>query len=390
MARKESIMDVEPSSHAAVVIIIILLLHFQVLFIDPSLWTQFPKRRGDERFSLLENSTDFGHGRITTTQTGSVKSVKHSSRHLYVFSCYNISTSFCCILISLIAATGRKAQLAQNLITAASDAVHSPSLSVLSVDMGVRNLSLCRLHAQKLLAEVQVKDWIRLDIEKDYRPKVWPEEVSSFDPDRLAQISWNLVQNKFIESTKSLPDVVLIERQRFRSASSSSILEWTVRVNMLENMLHAVLYATAQQKRNNRSQILSINPKRVLLFWKQEIEQGRLIVPGISETNKERNTYKETKNLKIQIAKSILQRSHEFSFRESSFDARDQIYSGKGKNDDLADSFLQGQAWIQWQRNRRTLNQILEGESANDAKLDPQTILQRFDYPISTSKDISA
>lgn len=256
-------------------------------------------------------------------------------------------------------ATGTKSFLAESLVATANRIETRPPFTVLSVDMGVRNLSLCHFEVPENLREAQVTGWSRLDIEKEFRPKTWPESVSSFDPDRLAQITHDLVQERFYtHDTKKLPDVILIERQRFRSGSSTAILEWTVRVNMLENMLHAVLYASSRQN-NLDSNIMSVNAKRILSYWKEEVNMSKIKVP---EANDSLRTYKKTKDLKTKIATSVIQSSPSSMFSSAAILTRDQVLSAKGKNDDLADSLLQGLAWLQWQNNRKTLKDLLAGQ----------------------------
>lgn len=275
------------------------------------------------------------------------------------------------ILIIHLASVGTKSLLVENLLSVANEDARKPPFSVLSVDMGVRNLALCQFQIPKTGSRIEISNWTRLDIEKEFRPASWPESLSSFDPERLAQITYDLVQSKFLNaSTKPLPDVVLIERQRFRSGSSAAILEWTVRVNMLENMLHAILYANSQQDSITKFSIYGVQPKRVLTYWRQEVDQDRIQVADRSDSN-----YKETKELKTQIATSVIKNSDRFNFSPASSVARDQLLGGKGKNDDIADAFLQGMAWTEWQKNRKTLHEILEsnsypGNSSSDDLLD--------------------
>lgn len=276
------------------------------------------------------------------------------------------------------APVGTKPQLASSLLIAAKECLQKPSLSILSVDMGVRNLSVCQLEFMKSSQSVKVLDWSRLDIERDFRPTSWPASVSSFDPDRLAQIAFGLVRSKFTyPNSNILPDVILIERQRFRSTSSTSILEWTIRVNMLENMLHAALYAVSQQSENGNSWICSINPKRVISYWKQEVDLERLGGLVNNSSSKDKGRYKETKELKTHMASALLREStSSLAFNAMSSLARDQVLSGKGKNDDLADSFLQGHAWIRWQQNRQSLQEILVSKKATSDL--SQIILESF------------
>lgn len=253
-------------------------------------------------------------------------------------------------------------------------------LSILSVDMGVRNLSVCRIDT--VHDQLNVSDWARLDIEERYRPKSWLDTESSFEPNRLAEITWNLVQGLFIqaEGTRRLPDVVLIERQRFRSASSSSILEWTIRVNMLESMLHSALFAMARDQfmsKGTSCQIHSINPKQVISYWKQIVDE-EILTP--EKTTKKGTKYKESKDAKVQIAKHLIELAppHLSFATDQSSATRDMFLTKKGKNDDLADSFLQGRAWIEWQRNRLGLGKLLlQKELPDQFFKDPKSLFLR-------------
>lgn len=284
-----------------------------------------------------------------------------------------------------------------------------------SVDMGVRNLSLVNLHSSflgvsgttesklKTSGQIGISQWKRLDVEKGFRPDAWTPDISSFDVERLATIAHALVQREFFlpridgssgeeAGQRALtppaywPDVILIERQRFRSGSSTSILEWTIRVNMLENMLHAILHTLAPP---GTVVVASVNPKAVLAYW--------TLRTGATRSAK---GYKETKAFKTQLAAAILNSPGPKSqatqglngsseskmplinnlsglkletaprgFNLLDDDSRDVariLGAAKVKDDDLADSFLQGLAWLEWMHGRQRLAAAIRAQDNSD------------------------
>ncbi|KAL2265252.1 hypothetical protein VTJ83DRAFT_6352 [Remersonia thermophila] len=71
-------------------------------------------------------------------------------------------------------------------------------------------------------------------------------EESDFSPVSLAASTLGLVTSRLLPLR---PTHVLIERQRFRTAGAAAVLEWTVRVNSLEAMLHAAFAALNRESR---------------------------------------------------------------------------------------------------------------------------------------------
>lgn len=178
-----------------------------------------------------------------------------------------------------------------------------PSARVLSVDMGVKNLAFCLLHVHQKqqtpgatfggnpgpdsVAPVHLLDWKRLDLsspimrrtlneanhklpgagdipEKDL--EATQEQTNVYAPSQLSKVAYNLAS----ELIKYQPDVILIERQRFRSGGAPAIQEWTVRVNMLESMLWASLetmkhgYGTVPV---TFPDVVETSPSRVGSYW---------------------------------------------------------------------------------------------------------------------------
>ncbi|KAI9671745.1 MAG: hypothetical protein M1831_003273 [Alyxoria varia] len=248
--------------------------------------------------------------------------------------------------------------------------------------------------------------------------KVQSKEVpkESFEPASLASAAYRLIAHTILPQR---PSHILIERQRYRSSGSSAILEWTVRVNMLEGMLHTVLETLKQSSLQKQSpckgdqserindalshytspQVHSVSPKRVANFWTGAMSDKRSS-PAQTETGtKKVATSKIEKEAKIAIAETWLQGNEHFKplqcgsaegneMRDAFLVAREPrksrtrrktrsmskeinesdealnsidsptrsaVASLGGKLDDLADSLLQGMAWVQWEANRQKI-----------------------------------
>ena len=212
---------------------------------------------------------------------------------------------------------------------------------ILSIDMGIRNLALCHFQPPPSSSvPVKITGWERLAVCERPDPSS-PTDSESFAPIDLAAKAYTLIKQSL---EKYDPHTILIERQRYRSSGGTSILEWTLRVNMLEAMFHAVLYSLSEQRVHPNFVVHSVSPRSVTQFWLADIE--------------EKLNSRQTKLAKIEVAKDIIAgKRMPIEFLEKSnevakgFSVRS---SGEKKLDDLADSLLQGLAWLQWDTNRKT------------------------------------
>lgn len=185
----------------------------------------------------------------------------------------------------------------------------SRRVSLLSIDMGIRNLAFAHITIDPLeRADAKgishqspvLQTWNRLDVsalghdeqshdlhlssrfgtsssscqEKESTEETSLEQESNvFAPENFARRAYSLLISMI---TTFKPTHILIERQRFRSAGGSAVQEWTLRVGMFESMLYAILH-TLQQEQLKRSlktnvefrevHIEGVDPKRVLRYW---------------------------------------------------------------------------------------------------------------------------
>ncbi len=253
--------------------------------------------------------------------------------------------------------------------------------NIVSIDMGIRNLAFCRIclppnwgsAAQSTVPIVH--DWARIVVSKRADPESLVDDAKqsapkeAFDPATYARHAYLLVQKLL---STSQPTQILIERQRFRSMGGSAVQEWTLRVNMFEAMLYAV-FETLSEQGSWKGAVHPIGPAKVSRFWLDHAESG-------SET-KSGSKSSKTKAAKIDLVAKWLGDGERFELRgaaaklgqaflqkrkgakrvvvqqdELILNTSDRsVEVEMGKLDDLADCLLQGMAWVQWERNRRTI-----------------------------------
>ncbi|KAK5636570.1 hypothetical protein RRF57_012282 [Xylaria bambusicola] len=308
--------------------------------------------------------------------------------------------------------TGRKAEISARL-TRAVAAPPPTSLAsgpvVLSIDLGIRNLAISLMtptqasssassgpHRRKKAGAASPSDqltgfaarppsitlhhWQRLSLVNAQTTGVNSstiddEEASTeevFSPANIAQLTNGFLQQTVLRMDP-LPTHILIERQRWRSQSSTSILEWTVRVNTLEAMLHASLQAL-RDVGVYKGDVTSVRPESVGKFFlgageegdpardvslnikKAKIEMlGRwlsndsdVIAPGNKLATEMIDAYKE---------RVMGPRRRKTSVKLDKEENGEEKLTLDTKLDDLTDSLMQGMAWLRWQENIAILRQ---------------------------------
>ncbi|OAP56603.1 hypothetical protein AYL99_08715 [Fonsecaea erecta] len=184
----------------------------------------------------------------------------------------------------------------------------------------------------------------------------------SFEPIHYARHAYDLV--KYMLHTYK-PNHILIERQRFRSGSQSAVQEWTLRVGVFEGMLYSVLRTLIEEHKLQLS-IEPMQPPRVNRYWLE----GR---QGLLGSKENKLVGREVKKAKIDLVGQLLgggssdicvgsaaqQTASDFVSRVNQASTRRRAdIPNISKLDDLADSLLQGLAWIQWQNNRRRIETL--------------------------------
>ena len=246
--------------------------------------------------------------------------------------------------------------------------------NVLSIDMGIKNLAYCRLTLPPQATNTSsflkptITEWERVNITK-YDPNVEeqhqdiPKAKAAFEPDVYAAHAYTLLSRIFQSGS---PTHVLIERQRFRSMGGSAVQEWTLRVNMFEAMLYAVLETLKREGRWD-GKVMGISPARVASLWLDPSTRdggGENDLSGAKKSSKKRVTGINSKKLKTQLVREWLRDKEKVNLTGKTTEMRIRAFgllgkktnkSQAGKLDDLADCLLQGMAWLKWEENRRLI-----------------------------------
>jgi len=263
---------------------------------------------------------------------------------------------------------------------------------IISIDMGIRNLAYCQLIVPhwtptanmrsgqpESIGKLIVHEWTRLAIAskrgvKDFED---PKSKEAFDPATYSQYAYDLVTSLLKDQPATRPTHILIERQRFRSMGGSSVQEWTLRVNMFEAMIYAVLKTFSEQLDWNGT-VHPIMPAKVSKFWlgdaqgiseegtgsknaKTKTAKINLVAEWLQENDRTKEKRFELKGQAADLGKAYLRKRHggkKVLAKQAEVGGQHQkaaMLVEIGKLDDLADCLLQGMAWIQWEKNRRLI-----------------------------------
>jgi cruciform cutting endonuclease 1 len=290
-----------------------------------------------------------------------------------------------------ISTSGTKPVLANRLIdeivtiTPSHGSIKSTPNRILSIDMGIRNLAYCILDipsdifSNSKSSLPTVTAWRRIAVSSVPVPPedveyLLPKSKEAFDPQTLSTAAYALLRHSLLPHN---PTHILIERQRFRSMGSPHILEWTIRVNMFESMLYAVLQTLKSEKIWDGT-VIPIAPGKVGPFWLESGQDGGIPSQARAKLRNTKSTKLLNKGAKIDLVKSWLEARGKVTLGTSDAESTARAYLEKwhrlpgraksknvtksdkvgeveamGKLDDLADSLLQSMAWIQWEKNKR-------------------------------------
>ncbi|KAF2635962.1 ribonuclease H-like protein [Massarina eburnea CBS 473.64] len=231
-------------------------------------------------------------------QKQNIISLLHKSTGTTVKTLHHVLRNIGC------ATSGRKDVLQRRILDAAAPRRTATIImpKILSIDMGIKNLAFCVASVKQPspgtgAAMMDIEAWGKLDLTKgalqmnrstdstesalgNISLMPIPEEINGEDKER------DPFELKYFSTTACSianvllsyePDIILIERQRWRSSSSVAIQQWTVRVNSLEAMFWALFTSFKGQTLPNTpkyylKEIESMEPKRVKAYWLDDLE----------------------------------------------------------------------------------------------------------------------
>jgi cruciform cutting endonuclease 1 len=324
-----------------------------------------------------------------------------------------------------VPSAGTKSHIADQL----HESIYRPRLPsgksrILSVDMGIRNLAYCVIDVPSSRhttgKSLHIQSWKRLDLLEKMRLNLAMSQLeepdqsiesnkgeskaaanaimkNSFTPAAMSKVALQVAQ----DFLKYKPDVILIERQRFRSGGGSAIQEWTVRVNTLESMLWACFETMksvqGEKKAGDFPTVYEVAPKRVASFWtgpsEAHLPAADLLTPEYSPADLKVTAVKAKaagagKKEKIAVLRSWLDGTGGVSLgfspetkataaafavglkrrktKSSEGNTTEEAAVGREtKLDDLADCVLQGAAWVRWEENRRSILKALTEQTTS-------------------------
>ncbi|KAL8979985.1 MAG: hypothetical protein Q9205_004811 [Flavoplaca limonia] len=259
---------------------------------------------------------------------------------------------------------------------------------IFSIDMGIRNLAYCQLvlppswlHPSSDISKISttttpvtptLRHWSRIDVSSPSdRQSTKPRLKESFTPAIYAPHAHTFLTTHILPHN---PTHILIERQRFRSMGGSAVQEWTLRVNMFEAMLYAILQ-TYMAEGKWEGEVVPVLPSKVVKYWLDGGEDG--VVEGGVDLGDEKTVKKnekgkrtslgteKSKARKMGIVRDMVQNGSGIELQGQAREMGDLVMGkaegkkradkgkGLGKFDDLADCLLQGLAWVKWEENKR-------------------------------------
>ncbi|KAI8376535.1 ribonuclease H-like domain-containing protein [Radiomyces spectabilis] len=192
--------------------------------------------------------------------------------------------------------------------------------SVLSVDLGYRNLAFVQLTKNNT-----VKAWSRVDL-----------ELPSFHPSVAAPLVREFVKSRLMPLMPST-GAIAVEQQRARSNGSFGVFEVTLRVNCVEAMLWCALHEVTE----GRSMPKEAIPRQIVDgYWKDTLLQFA------SDPSTAKLTGKDKKQAGTRLVEHWLENNHTIHCS----DTLKAQFAQESKKDDLSDCLLQALTWYQWRR----------------------------------------
>ncbi|QLL34180.1 hypothetical protein HG536_0G00370 [Torulaspora globosa] len=258
-------------------------------------------------------------------------------------------------------------------------------VSVLAIDAGIANFAFARFSWASDQKLPLLLDWNKIQLKEKFMPE--NRYTMTLNPRDTSDVIYNLTE--YLTTELPVPDAFTIERQRARSMSSKTILEPILKVNILEQ----VLFSNLENKiRFNQGlpklnyMVASSDPQRMTSYWCSLTPTRKALSQNFPEDSEESklkmNSNRLSKSIKINLVKRLLEGAvgltdeklitltPDWSQRLKSHILGNRKFklwdcaglgpkAGARKDDDLADAFLHGLAWMEWLRAYEEVRNIV-------------------------------
>lgn len=265
--------------------------------------------------------------------------------------------------------------------------LNNGTISILSIDAGISNFAFTRFSWALDQEMPMLLDWKKIQLKDKFLGPTHKE--MSLHPEDTSHVVYGLTE--YLTSELPLPDLFTIERQRARSMSSRTVLEPILKVNILEQVLFSNLRnkARAQSPAEPKYLVTSSDPQRMTSYWCSLTPTKKVLdknfPKGSEEAELKMSSNRLSKSIKIELVKRLLEGAlgfeqhklvnvtpdweqslrkhitgnHKFKLWDCADLGSD---AGVKKDDDLADSFLHGLAWMEWLRAYEEVYKIVMKE----------------------------
>ncbi|KAH3661814.1 hypothetical protein OGAPHI_005992 [Ogataea philodendri] len=247
----------------------------------------------------------------------------------------------------------------------AKPSVHDKPFHLISFDVGLHNFSFCRIKKDPghWTTPPSVVQWYKVDLHKYTGIK-----DKTFTPLNYYAIIKNVV-DRLIYTEKESPDVVIVERQRFRSfGGARTVVETVLKSNVLEMILIASVLNLG------KSELINQSPRNMVQYWApggiKKDQRIHLVIGWVekllrNETDSVPFRFGPCFDLKNlpKVRKNTLSSAYLYNLVEALNTVNSEygvtVEKSRSKGDDAADSLLHGLLFFQYEQHKESIRQTL-------------------------------
>ena len=187
-----------------------------------------------------------------------------------------------------------------------SQRVKSNKHSIVSIDVGLKNFSLSRFSVGStpdtgLPGVPSLLQWFKVNLPHYAGYNECPQLDPQIYSKMIDQALMDLVLMQNVSNNISNPDIIIIERQRFRSDGGRIVQESVIKSNIVEFMLFSALQTLHMVQPSFNPLIVSSSPRTMSLYWEN------YFLDRITEAERVGVDVKDTKALRMILVDDWLQ-----------------------------------------------------------------------------------